>query len=82
MLQNIRLTMLDRNSVIDDIFGRPEKRCASCGRYLEHWQFNSSRHSKDGLQSYCKSCQRMYHMKNPDKQYKKLRNDKSLSIWE
>ena len=73
--------MLNRN-LVDDIFGRPEKRCPMCGRYLEHWQFGHSRNAKDGLQSYCKDCQRKYKQKNPFKQYKKLRNDKSLNIWD
>lgn len=72
---------LERKSVIDDIFGRPDKRCAMCGKYKEHWQFNFSSLSKDGLQCYCKSCQKIYRERHPDKQYKKLRNDKSLTIW-
>ncbi len=72
---------LNRRSVMDDMFGRPEKRCVCCGRYLEHTEFNKSKSSSDGLQSYCKSCQKAYHAKHPDKQYKKNRNDKSLSIW-
>lgn len=73
--------MIERRSVMDDIFGRPGKRCAMCGKYLEHWQFNISRVSKDGLQAYCKECQRKYRAKHPDKQFKKKRKDDSLSIW-
>lgn len=72
---------LERKSVMDDIFGRPEKKCAMCGRYLEHWQFNFSTCSKDGLQAYCKECQRKYREKYPEKKYRKMRNDKSLPIW-
>ena len=72
--------MLNR-TLIDDIFGRPGKKCACCGRILEHWQFNRSRTSWDGLQSYCKDCQRAYHKKHPKKQFKKNKTDESLSIW-
>ena len=66
----------------DDIFGRPEKRCPLCGRYLEYSQYNRSKNTIDGLQGYCKNCQKKYRQKNPYKQYKKLRNDKSLDIWD
>ena len=72
---------LERRGVMDDMFGRPEKQCACCGRFLEHHQFNVSKNSKDGLQSYCKECQKRYKSKHPDKEYKKNRTDKSLSIW-
>ena len=73
--------MINRNNIMDDMFGRPGKKCAMCGRYLEHWQFNTSKTSKDGLQSYCKACQKAYRIKHPDKQYKRNRRDKSLPIW-
>ena len=72
---------LERRGVMDDMFGRPEKRCACCGRFLEHSQFNASRNSKDGLQSYCKECQKKYKAKHPEKEYKHYKNDHSLSIW-
>ena len=60
---------------------RPGKRCALCGRYLEHWQFNRSRASRDGLQSYCKDCQRRYREKHPAKEYKQFKGGSSLTIW-
>ena len=72
---------IERRSVMDDMFGRPGKRCAMCGRVLEWWQFNRSWTSKDGLQSYCKECQKRYRAKHPDKQYKKNRKDESLTIF-
>lgn len=65
----------------DSIFGRPGKRCPMCGRYLEHWQYNKSKTSKDGLQGYCKECQKKYRAHNPSKQYKQNRKDESLSLW-
>ena len=72
--------MIDRRSVMDDIFGHPGKRCAMCGRRLEWWQFNRSAASKDGLQSYCKACQRKYRSRHPGKEYKNNREDGSLDI--
>ena len=73
--------MIERRSVMDDIFGRPGKRCAMCGRWLEVFQFNKSKTSKDGLQSYCKDCQKKYRMKHPNKEYKKNRKDESLNLF-
>lgn len=72
---------LERRSVMDDIFGRPEKRCACCGRHLEHTQFYASRTSKDGLQPYCKSCQKAYRKRHPAKEFKRNKDDVSLPIW-
>ena len=66
---------------MDDMFGRPEKRCACCGRYLEHSQFNASRRSSDGLQAYCRECQKAYRRKHPTKEFKRKENDPSLPIW-
>lgn len=71
---------LERRSVMDDMFGRPEKRCACCGRWLEYTQFNISKLSKDGLQSYCKRCQKAYHQKHPSKEFKHSGKDLSLPI--
>lgn len=72
---------IERKTVMDDIFGRPGKRCAMCGQYKEHNQFNFSRLSNDGLQCYCKDCQKKYREMHPYKQYKKMRKDESLTIW-
>ena len=72
---------LERRNVMDDIFGRPEKRCACCGRWLERAEFNSQRSSADGLQSYCKACKKRYRMKHPMKEYKRGKKDDSLNIW-
>ena len=64
-----------------DLFSDDGKRCPYCGRFLEHWQFNSSRNTRDGLQSYCKECQRRYREKHPTKEYKQYKKDFSLSLW-
>lgn len=64
-----------------DLFDNGGKRCAYCGQYLEWWQFNRSKRSRDGLQSYCKTCQKRYREKHPNKEYKQKRKDNSLSIW-
>ena len=34
------------------------KECAKCHRMLDESEFNINRKAKDGLQSYCKSCQK------------------------
>ena len=34
------------------------KECAKCHRMLDESEFYISRKTKDGLQSYCKSCQK------------------------
>ena len=74
--------MIERRSVMDDIFGRPGKRCAMCGRWLEVFQFNKSKTSKDGLQSYCRTCQQIYKKRHPTKEYKNKKQDKySLELW-
>ena len=74
--------MINRRSIMDDMFGRPQKRCACCGKFLDASQFHICRDAKDGLQSWCKKCQKEYHEKHPYKMYKKGRNnDKSLWIW-
>ncbi len=58
------------------------KRCASCGRELERSLFYRSKFTRDGLQAYCKDCQRDYRRKHPTKEYKYLKKDKeTLSIW-
>lgn len=67
--------------IVLDLFENEGKRCPYCGRVLEHWQFYRSRSSKDGLQSYCKDCQRRYREKHPTKEYKQHRDDQSLKLW-
>ena len=67
---------------ISDLFGTGGKRCPRCGRVLEHWQFNRSRHTRDGLQSYCKDCAREYKRKHPVKEWKYNKHDgKTLPLW-
>lgn len=39
------------------------KRCPKCGRKLPTTMFNKKTKSKDGLQPYCKECQRSYYAK-------------------
>ena len=39
------------------------KRCPKCGRELPTTMFNKKTQSKDGLQPYCKECQRSYYSK-------------------
>ena len=34
------------------------KRCKRCGRVLDESEFNKHKNAKDGLQSYCRECQR------------------------
>ena len=63
-----------------DLFQQQGKRCP-CGRVREHWQFNRSRHTADGLQSYCKECQREYHRKHPFKEYKYNKDSISLDLF-
>ena len=58
------------------------KRCPYCGRKLERTQYNRSRFTADGLQAYCKDCQRAYRSKHPKKEYKWFHNDtQTLRIW-
>lgn len=64
-----------------DLFSEQGKKCPYCGRTLEHWQFNRSRFTRDGLQSYCKDCQREYRRKHPQKEWKQNKKDESLSLW-
>lgn len=66
-------------TLADNISGRPGKRCAMCGQWKEHWQFNRA---GDGLQSYCRECQKKYRKKHPSKEYKNDKDDKSLDIWQ
>lgn len=54
-----------------DLFEAPEgKRCAMCGRTLPLSFFYASRRAADGLQSYCRSCQRRYRLMHPTKEYR------------
>ena len=48
---------------------------------MEHWQFNASRFTRDGLQAYCRECQREYRRKHPTKEYKRLKKDVSLKLF-
>ena len=58
------------------------KRCPSCSKELEPWYYYRSRKSADGLQSYCKGCQRIYRIKHPEKEFKQHRkSDETLNIW-
>jgi len=68
---------------ISDLFQSVKtKRCPSCGKELEAFNFYSSRSSADGLQSYCKKCQRRYREKHPEKEWKWHKHDPiSLSLW-
>lgn len=34
------------------------KRCCSCGELLPESEFNKNKRNKDGLQAYCKACQK------------------------
>lgn len=65
----------------NDLFSEQGKCCPHCGRILEHWQFNASRFTRDGLQSYCKDCQKEYKKKHPKKEWKQNKKDESLSLW-
>lgn len=65
----------------NDLFSEQGKRCPHCGRILEHWQFNRSRFTRDGLQRYCKECQVEYRRIHPQKEYKRNKKDFSLKIW-
>lgn len=65
-----------------DLFSSEQgKRCPCCGRTLEWYRFNRSRFTRDGLQSYCKECQRKYKEKHPNKEYKQNKRDLSMTIW-
>lgn len=65
-----------------DMFGNymGVKRCACCRKLKEFFEFNTSKRSKDGLQSYCKTCQKIYHVRHPHKEYKRQENDASLDL--
>jgi len=68
-----------------DMFGKIPgvKQCACCRKYKESGEFNTSKVSADGLQAYCKSCQRIYHIKHPSKEYKRNKKDEySLNIFD
>ena len=43
------------------------KRCVKCGKTLPVGMFNANRTTKDGLQSYCRECQRGISKKTPKK---------------
>ena len=59
------------------------KKCACCGRYKAVGEYNISKASNDGLQGYCKACQKMYRIKHPNKEYKNNKRDNySLEIWQ
>lgn len=65
-----------------DLFSEKQgKRCPYCGRVLEWYRFYRSRYTSDGLQSYCKDCQRRYREKHPTKEWKQNKKDESLSLW-
>lgn len=65
-----------------DLFDNGGKRCACCGRVKERSQFNGSRTSSDGLQSYCRECQRDYHRRHPRKEWKRGSGGaKAPSLW-
>lgn len=56
------------------------KQCPSCGLVLDHAAFHISRTSPDGLQSYCKLCQRRYREKHPSKEWK-LNKEKTTTTF-
>ena len=68
---------------ISDLFDSIKtKRCPSCGKELEAFNFYPSRSSADGLQSYCKKCQRRYREKHPQKEWKQFKHDNyTLNLW-
>lgn len=68
-----------------DMFGNygGNKRCVCCGKVKEAFEFNASKISSDGLQSYCKECQKAYRKKHPNKEFKKNRKDNhSLNLFQ
>ena len=66
----------------NDLFGIKTKRCPYCGEEKELNQYYRSRSSADGLQSYCKECQRRYREKHPEKEYKQYKSGSScLELW-
>lgn len=36
------------------------RKCACCGRLLEDEMFGKNRRTKDGLQAYCRECQKLF----------------------
>ena len=54
------------------------KKCSKCGRVLPISEFNKSRRHKDGLQYYCRECQRERNMEATSLK-KKLLSDNPLS---
>lgn len=55
------------------------KVCTKCGRELPLSEFNKSKKSNDGLQSYCKECQSEYNRANNRK--KKEEEHKMLPVY-
>lgn len=52
------------------------KRCSKCKQFKQLSKFNKSKSEKDGLQSYCKTCQRVYsHSKNGREACRKAANN-------
>jgi len=41
-----------------------DKRCTKCGTTKPSTEFSKNRNSKDGLQSWCKSCARLFYKKH------------------
>lgn len=62
------------------------KKCAKCGQVLPEDNFNKSKASKDGLQYYCKECQkknasdRYYKAKEIQNEWKSITNDKNKGL--
>lgn len=49
------------------------KFCIKCSQYKEELEFNKCDKNKDGLQSYCRDCQKIEYYKNIDrKEYQEL----------
>lgn len=57
-----------------DLFGgyTKVKRCPYCGKMKEVFEFYQT---KSGYQSYCKECQKKYHLRHPRKEYKQNKRD-------
>ena len=57
--------------MMNDLFAEDSgKRCSMCGRFRPLSFFSASRRSADGLQYYCKDCQRRYRQRHPTREYK------------
>ena len=63
------------------LFWHRKKRCPYCGKDKDISEFGICRSAANGVQSYCKACQRLYHLRHPSKEYKVRKKDKSLEIW-